>query len=664
MARCRPRCGPSVIFNTLKCATRRAALCSPAARLHKAGRGDAANGRQKTDLSQADSVPASLLRRVPASPRGCVALAGCLLSLCLLSCKAQQADGSATLSTVSSETAQWLLKQARARFEGHSLDEAAAPTGVTAARPATLFVTTFRGGQVTRPLAGSGTSLLAALKAALDSIDLKAAHVSPAPGINANTSPDRVQIDLLDGEMLPLEAPSASERDASLSAAQLIQPGVEGIAIQARGQTFYLPPSQLIAARIFADDADAQPAEELLDRAANYLGIYDWRGAGVRLRRFRTVAFVEDRWQRTALELTACGLRQEINRARLEQTARAGGDYLIRAMKADGSFHYFYDPTTEIAGEGDYNIVRHAGATIALLQLYEATREARYLEAARLALVFLQRRFRRAREADAVYVLDDDGKAKLGANGLALIALGLQMRLDARSADRANARRLANLILRMQHRDGSFASYSALKDGPHERASLYYPGEALLGLIELYRQTGGRRLLDAARRGADYLIARQRRMSRLPPDAWLMQALEALYSMTREPPLAAHAINLGEAMIGEQYTESQMPFYVGGYGPGVPRATPAASRAEGLLAAWRLARLTEDPRAARLAEALKLSARFQLSQQFNEENSYSLAHPERAAGGFRESLTSPRIRIDYVQHNVSALLGIARIIEP
>ncbi|HJQ23620.1 MAG TPA: beta-L-arabinofuranosidase domain-containing protein [Blastocatellia bacterium] len=560
------------------------------------------------------------------------------------------ADGLVTPSSVSIETAQWLLKQARARCEGRRLDEAAAPTAVTAARPTTLLVTTFRRGQAARPLAGNGASLLAALKAALGSI--------------STTSPDRIQIDLLEGEMLPLDAPSASEPDASLSAAQLIQPGVEGLAIQARGQTFYLPPAHLILARIFADAADAQPAEDLLDRAARYFGVGDWRGTAVSLRRFRTVAFVEDPSQRTALELTAVGLRQEVNRARLDQAARAGGDYLIRVMKADGSFHYFYDPLSDRAGEGDYNIVRHAGATIALLQLYEATREPRYLEAARRAVGFLQHRFRWAREADAVYVLDDDGQAKLGANGLALVALCLQMRLDSRSASRANARRLANLILRMQRGDGSFASYYDLKDGPHERASLYYPGEALLGLIELYKQTGERRLIEAARRGADYLITSQRGLTRLPLDAWLMQALEALYSITHEARLAAHAINLGAAMIDEQYTESNQPFYAGGYGPGVPRATPAASRAEGLLAALRLARSTKDGRAERFAEALKLGARFQLSQQFNEENSYYLAHPERAAGGFRESLTSARIRIDYVQHNISSLLGIAQIVAP
>jgi hypothetical protein len=576
-----------------------------------------------------------------------VAITVCLLLFC----------GSATTrralplaSLVAKETDAWLLKQARARFNGKALDEASAPRAVTTARPTTLFVTTFQRGQVSRPLAGSGATLLAALQAALDSI-------------NADV-PDRIQIDILDGELASLEKPAETEHDRRLSAAQLIQPGAEGIAIETKGRAFYLPPSQLIYTRIFADDADEQRAEALLNRAANYFGVNDWRGPEVRLCRFRTLAFVEDRLHRAAIDLTGSGLLKEINRARLDRAAQAGGDYLIRAQKSDGSFHYDYDPLAESASERDYNILRHAGATIALFQLYEATHEARYREAARRAVVYLKSRFRWARQADAFYVLDDGGKTKLGANGLALIALALQMRLDKKSADRASALRLANLVLRMQERDGSFASYYDMKGEPEDRASLYYPGEALLGLIELYKLTGDKRLIESARRGADYLIDTQQRMPSLPPDAWLMQALEALFAIKPDPTYAAHAIHIAEAMIKEQYTEADTPLYAGSYRPGVPRATPAASRAEGMLAAMRLARLTNDARAARLAEALKLSARFQLAQQFDADNSFYLASPERAAGGFRESLTSARIRIDYVQHNISALLGIAQIVEP
>lgn len=351
---------------------------------------------------------------------------------------------------------------------------------------------------------------------------------------------------------------------------------------------------------------------------------------------------------------------EDLNREQLIASARAGGDYLIRMQKQDGSFHYIYDALEDHTGSETYNILRHAGTTFALLDLYAATRDAHYLDSAHRAIVFLKTRFRPGRASRSSYVLDFDGKAKLGANGLALIALARQLELDPKRGDRASAERLANLILSLQHKDGSFASYYRLHGKePAGSVSLYYPGEAMLGLVRLFKLNGDRRLLESVQRGADHLIAAQKKMDTLPPDAWLMQALELAHGITKENRYADHAIDIAASMIEEQYTPaSGHPGYEGGFGPGRPRATPAASRSEGIVAAYRMARAIGDPRAPAIGAALKLVARFMLSQQFDIHDS-SLRKPERAAGGFRESATSWQVRIDYVQHNMSALLGIA-----
>lgn len=351
---------------------------------------------------------------------------------------------------------------------------------------------------------------------------------------------------------------------------------------------------------------------------------------------------------------------QELTRATLISAARAGGDYLVRIQKPDGSFHYYYDPSEDRFEARRYNIVRHTGAAVSLLDLLATTRDARYLDAARSAIKFLKTRFREIRAGKAFYVLDFDGKAKLGANGLALVALTKQIELDPQSGDRASARRLANLILSMQRKDGSFQTRLLLRSTDEEgNESLYYPGEAMLGLVRLFRSTGDRRLLEAARRGAEFLIDSQRQAGTLPADAWLMQALEALYNIGHEKKYADHLIALSEAMMATQYTDSDPAGYAGGFGPGTPRGTPAASRAEGLLSAYRVARSSRSSRASAISESLKASARFQLAQQLRADDA-SLPNPQRAGGGFRESLTSMRVRIDFVQHNISSLLGIAQ----
>lgn len=349
-----------------------------------------------------------------------------------------------------------------------------------------------------------------------------------------------------------------------------------------------------------------------------------------------------------------------VTKARLLASARLGGDYLIRMQKNDGSFQYRYDAEKDEYLYDTYNILRHTGTAQALFQLYETTRDARFLNAANKAILFLKTRFRPAHVKNAIYILDFDGKAKLGANGLALLALTIQLELDSKSANRLDADRLANMIIAQQHKDGSFQSYHPVRgDEPEGNVSLYYPGEAILGLVALYRIENDKRLLAAAERGANYLIESQRRMDALPPDAWLMQALESLNKIKPQKRYVDHAIAIAETMISYQYDEEDSPEYAGGFSPGVPRSTPAASRSEGILAAYRMAKTLNDSRAGKLADALKLSARFQLSQQFTGDEKSTLPNPQRAAGGFRESLEVMRVRIDYIQHNISALLGIA-----
>src|SRR5262245_2249684 len=85
------------------------------------------------------------------------------------------------MSLVSPDTRIWLLKQARARLVGKAIDESSAPQAAKAARQTTLFVTMFRRGQPSRPLAGSGVTLPAALKAAFEAMDPKAGLAASAP---------------------------------------------------------------------------------------------------------------------------------------------------------------------------------------------------------------------------------------------------------------------------------------------------------------------------------------------------------------------------------------------------------------------------------------------------------------------------------------------------
>jgi hypothetical protein len=182
----------------------------------------------------------------------------------------------------------------------------------------------------------------------------------------------------------------------------------------------------------------------------------------------------------------------------------------------------------------------------------------------------------------------------------------------------------------------------------------------MLGLLALHKINGDKQLLDSVMRGADYLIDSQRKMKELPPDVWFMQVLEILFKSGNQRKYADHAIALAEAIIGNQYGEGSTPGYEGGFGPQDPSAASTAARVEGLLAAYRIAHRMKHPKAPKIAESIRAAVEFQLSKQFTPENSYFFPRRERVAGAFPESMTSMSIRIDYVQHNISALVGAAR----
>lgn len=338
-------------------------------------------------------------------------------------------------------------------------------------------------------------------------------------------------------------------------------------------------------------------------------------------------------------------------------SVNSGGEYLLRMQEENGKFRYLYNPRKDRFSKKRYNILRHAGTTVALYQLFEATRDARYLDSANRAMDYLAQHIRVIPETNLAYVVDHDGKAKLGGAALGLLAYTYKLRLfPPTEQDREYAEKIARFILSMQSEIGEFDSYLALPGIPDHGKSLYYPGEAMLALVRYYEIVRDPSLLEAVQKGAAWLIADEMLMEELPPDAWFMQALDAAYAHTKNAAYAAHALALADAIIARQYGKDAPPGYEGGFGPGLPRSTPASARTEGLLGAYRLAVATQDTRADTIAAAIRASLRFQLTHQY-ARNTSGFPAPEKAEGGIRASAESPSIRIDYVQHHISAVLG-------
>lgn len=355
-----------------------------------------------------------------------------------------------------------------------------------------------------------------------------------------------------------------------------------------------------------------------------------------------------------------------ISAENLLQASWNGGEYLLRHQHADGMFDYNYDPRTNQT-DSDYNLLRHAGTCYALLELYNKTGDARFLQAARIGIEALLRFTNAPMEEH----LDSDfeaivsgGEAKLGGAALALLAL-VEYQLATHDSSWLHcARRLAGFLLFQQKKTGEFVSKYYYRGTENEVfESLYYPGESILALIRLYQIDPDPTWLHAAMKGADWLILTRdanKKTADLPHDHWLLIALNELEQITGKRTYAAHSFRIAQAILTQQRVTSQNQDWIGSfYDP--PRSTPTAIRAEGLIAVWKLAVRNGAPRAVYL-EALRKMALFQLRCQFTVQNVIYLPRPDLALGGFRRSLTDWDVRIDYVQHNLSALLGLYSIL--
>jgi hypothetical protein len=195
--------------------------------------------------------------------------------------------------------------------------------------------------------------------------------------------------------------------------------------------------------------------------------------------------------------------------------------------------------------------------------------------------------------------------------------------------------------------------------------SVYYPGEAILALNRLYALDKNAEWLNAAEKAAKYLIQIRdgnKTDVELPHDHWLLYALNELYRERKNKIYLNHLLRISNTIINSQNLDPEYPDWFGSYYK-PPRSTPTAIRSEGLLAAYSLVKdFVNNKSADRILTAVKRGIGFQLQTQFMPETCIYLLRPDLAAGGFCKSLTDFEIRIDYVQHNISSILGYLKII--
>ena len=371
-----------------------------------------------------------------------------------------------------------------------------------------------------------------------------------------------------------------------------------------------------------------------------------------------------------------------VSSAELAEAVRLSSDYLRRHCDSAGRFVYrrhrdrqpVYDAKT-------YNLLRHAGAMYALSMDYDRTREPGTRETLGRAAGYLRSFVAPVPNTfGALAVWTDPGKlgkknpdqplyAKLGGTGLGLVALVGVERIQAETIPVSEARALGRFLLFMQTPEGRFFSKYAKGTGvDREWVSLYYPGEAVLGLLMLHDLDPDPAWLDAAARGMACLARERRNGRHVPADHWALIATAKLirkYDQVVSPPctrdaLVQHAVQLVNVILAEQKTGAVDDAVRGSFLDDA-RTTPTAIRLEGLLAALTFIPSEMADLRSRTRSACHSGMQFLLRTRIRAGDLRGgvprAARPlpsSEAAAEFNRRVGE--VRIDYVQHALSAMI--------
>ena len=361
-------------------------------------------------------------------------------------------------------------------------------------------------------------------------------------------------------------------------------------------------------------------------------------------------------------------------------------DYLVSSVSDEGRIRYHYRTHSD-KDTKSYNLIRHAGTTYSLLQVYDRTRFEPYRLAAEQAMQYLfghcDRDLRTGHwlpedhpdfgESLFVVSLPRKGKAEgdvhLGGAGLGLVMIDQYVEATADTETfREQARAMGRFLVASQKQDGEFLAFPARHAGGppcRDETSPYYPGEAILGLARLYSWDPNPLWLDTAVRAADWLIDvrdKGKDESKMANDHWLMLGLSYLYLYTEDRRYVDHSIAICRA-VEYQYHKNEKawatyPDYRGGYYD-PPRSTPAATRGEGLGAVLETCMLAGE-KCDWIEYLLMETARHEMLCQYTPDMSFWMPNRAKAFGAFNGGLLDTSIRNDFVQHNMSSLLGAER----
>ena len=369
-----------------------------------------------------------------------------------------------------------------------------------------------------------------------------------------------------------------------------------------------------------------------------------------------------------------------IDRKFIEAKIFQNFSFLKSRVQENGKFVYRENLNSKIKAGSDYNLLRHAGTIYAMANFVHRHGDDKGRALISSSLNYLKENALHPMGAQlfGIYEKQKDlsaEKIKLGALGLSLVAMLSVEEILPASTSKQIMIGLANMILKLQQQDGSFISIYAVQN---EQAlspwvSLYYPGEAALGLIMLYEKDGNKKWLNSAILAMEYLANIRRDSKKVPVDHWAVIASVKILSAMIQEGMSSQRIRLVEEhmmqvvdRIAEDATSFPSKHALSNGSPltTTQATTPTATRLEALLAAYPYM-IEHNMNVTKVRKVIEMGTRFLCHAQVYEGSFIGamLKYPYKPIQDVEDDIkkgvkaSETEFRIDYNQHALSAMMA-------